>query len=75
MHNKLQSSAIYRGDIKRKLSNINLLIVGSDGQVGSELKELMHNENVQDCDVKIHFSARDHLDITNKNTIKKIRIL
>ncbi len=31
----------------------------------------MHNENVQDCDVKIHFSARDHLDITNKNTIKK----
>ena len=44
---------------------INILITGSNGQLGSELKALSSN-----CNYHCHFTDRDSLDITDKNQIE-----
>jgi len=45
---------------------LNILVTGSNGQVGSEIKELS-----KDYSYKFFFTNKDNLDITNKDNIKK----
>jgi len=45
---------------------LNILVTGSNGQVGSETKELS-----KDYSYKFFFTNKDNLDITNKDNIKK----
>ena len=44
---------------------LNILVTGSNGQVGSEIKELSNSYSYN-----FFFTARDELDITNKKDIK-----
>ncbi len=45
--------------------NINILVTGSNGQVGSEIKDLSTN-----YDYNFFFTHRTNIDITNKDSIK-----
>ena len=47
-------------------ANINVLVTGSNGQVGSEIKELSSNYNYN-----FFFTTRDDIDITSKDSIKE----
>ncbi|CAM3620894.1 dTDP-4-dehydrorhamnose reductase [Arcobacter aquimarinus] len=47
------------------MPNFNILVTGSNGQVGSEIKELSSNYNYN-----FFFTTRDDIDITNKESIK-----
>ncbi|MGJ0377551.1 dTDP-4-dehydrorhamnose reductase [Aliarcobacter cryaerophilus] len=47
-------------------ANINVLVTGSNGQVGSEIKELSSNYNYN-----FFFTRRDDIDITSKDSIKE----
>ena len=44
---------------------LNILVTGSNGQLGSEIKELS-----SDYDYNFFFTDRTNLDITNENDIK-----
>ena len=44
----------------------NILVTGSMGQLGSEIKELSSNYNYN-----FFFTTRDDIDITNKDSIKE----
>ncbi|QNM88611.1 dTDP-4-dehydrorhamnose reductase [Aliarcobacter cryaerophilus] len=46
--------------------NFNILVTGSNGQVGSEIKELSSNYNYN-----FFFTTRDDIDITSKDSIKE----
>ena len=43
---------------------MNILVTGSNGQVGSEIRELYNSYNYT-----FFFTTRDDLDITNENNI------
>ncbi|MBT5491532.1 sugar nucleotide-binding protein, partial [bacterium] len=43
----------------------NILVTGSNGQVGSEIRELS-----KEYDYHFFFTSKDNLDITNKQNIK-----
>ena len=47
-------------------ANINVLVTGSNGQLGSEIKELSSNYNYN-----FFFTTRDDIDITSKDSIKE----
>ena len=47
-------------------ANINVLVTGSMGQLGSEIKELSSNYNYN-----FFFTTRDDIDITSKDSIKE----
>ena len=47
-------------------ANINVLVTGSNGQLGSEIKELSSNYNYN-----FFFTTRDDIDITSKESIKE----
>ncbi|MGB5791749.1 sugar nucleotide-binding protein, partial [Poseidonibacter sp.] len=47
------------------LNELNILVTGSKGQVGSELRELSN-----DYDYNFFFTTREDLDITNSEDIK-----
>ncbi len=47
-------------------ANINVLVTGSNGQLGSEIKELSSNYNYN-----FFFTKRDDIDITSKDSIKE----
>lgn len=47
-------------------TNYNILVTGSNGQVGSEIKELSSNYNYN-----FFFTTRDDIDITSKDSIKE----
>ena len=47
-------------------ANINVLVTGSNGQVGSEIKELS-----QDYSYNFFFTDRNNIDITSKDSIKE----
>src|SRR5574344_811122 len=47
----------------------NILVTGSNGQVGSEIKELSSNYNYN-----FFFTTRDDIDITSKDIIKELNI-
>ncbi len=51
---------------------MNILVTGSNGQLGSEIKELIQHpiSNIQHY--HFHFTDRNTLDITDKNAIQKI---
>jgi dTDP-4-dehydrorhamnose reductase len=59
--------AICKSSISKETSNVksNILITGSNGQVGSELKELSNNYSYN-----FFFADRTNIDITNKEDIK-----
>ena len=48
------------------MPNFNILVTGSNGQVGSEIKELSSNYNYN-----FFFTTRDDIDITSKDSIKE----
>lgn len=48
------------------MPNFNILVTGSNGQVGSEIKELSSNYNYN-----FFFTKRDDIDITSKDSIKE----
>ncbi|RUM69247.1 MAG: dTDP-4-dehydrorhamnose reductase [Sulfurovum sp.] len=48
----------------------NVLITGADGQVGSELRELIENEKYQLLDVNFYFTTRKILDITHQKSVE-----
>ena len=47
------------------INQMNILVTGSKGQVGSEIKELSSNSNHN-----FFFTSREELDITNEQNIK-----
>jgi dTDP-4-dehydrorhamnose reductase len=49
------------------LKDINVLVTGSQGQLGSEIKEISSNHNTY----RYHFTDRDSLDITNEQNIRE----
>ena len=48
------------------MPNFNILVTGSNGQVGSEIKELSSNYNYN-----FFFTTRDDIDITSKDSVKE----
>ena len=48
------------------MPNFNILVTGSNGQLGSEIKELSSNYNYN-----FFFTTRDDIDITSKDSIKE----
>lgn len=57
--------AICESSISQETSNVNILITGSNGQLGSEIKELS-----KQFAYNFFFTDKDELDITNKNDIE-----
>ena len=49
------------------IATYNILVTGSNGQVGSEIKELS-----QDYSYNFFFTDRNNIDITSKDSIKEI---
>ena len=49
----------------------NILITGSNGQLGSELQSLVEKNEHNLLDSNFYFTDRDSLDITNKNVLEK----
>jgi dTDP-4-dehydrorhamnose reductase len=52
-------------ELTTMLTNFNILVTGSNGQLGSEIKELSSN-----YDYTFFFTDRSNIDITNKEDIK-----
>lgn len=48
------------------INSLNILVTGTNGQLGSELKELSSN-----YDYNFFFTLRNELDITNEEEVKK----
>jgi dTDP-4-dehydrorhamnose reductase len=46
-----------------------VLITGSNGQLGQELKALVSKQTDKDHDAQFFFTDRDSLDITDKNAL------
>ncbi len=65
--------AICKKSISKNTSNVNILITGANGQLGSEIKELS-----QDYNYNFFFASKNDLDISNKkdlvNFIEKNKI-
>jgi len=53
---------------------MNILIAGSNGQLGSEIKELTQNSKLKTQNSTFYFTDKDELNITNKEDIKKFVI-
>jgi dTDP-4-dehydrorhamnose reductase len=49
----------------------NILVTGSHGQLGSEIKALVDNNMKYSLDKKFFFTTKDTLDITDKNAIEE----
>ncbi len=52
---------------KDNASSVNILVTGTNGQVGSEIKTLS-----KDYPYNFFFTTRDNLDITNTKECKKV---
>ena len=52
------------------MNNINILVTGSNGQLGSEIKELSGN-----YEYNFYYTTKDELDITDKDSIRSFVIL
>lgn len=48
----------------------NILVTGSDGQLGSEIRELVENSNFNLSDNNFYFTTIDDLDLTKHNKVK-----
>ncbi len=57
--------AICKKSISKNTSNVNILITGANGQLGSEIKELS-----QDYNYNFFFTSKDDLDISSKNDLE-----
>ena len=60
------TEAICKSIISKEKSNVNILVTGSNGQLGSEIKELS-----KDYNYNFFFTTRDDIDITNKENIRE----
>jgi len=60
-----RTKAICNNSITQKKSNVNILVTGTNGQLGSELKELSSN-----YDFNFFFTDVNSLDITNQEAIE-----
>ena len=59
-----RTKAICNNSITQKSNNVNILVIGSNGQLGSELKELSSNYNYN-----FFFTTKEQLDITNHQDV------
>jgi dTDP-4-dehydrorhamnose reductase len=62
---RVRTKAICDEIISKEFLNVNILVTGSNGQVGSEIKELSSN-----YPYNFFFTDRETLDITNEEAIK-----
>ena len=60
------TEAICKSIISKEKSNVNILVTGSNGQLGSEIKELS-----KDYNYNFFFTTRDDIDITNEENIRE----
>ena len=60
------TEAICKSIISKEKSNVNILVTGSNGQLGGEIKELS-----KDYNYNFFFTTRDDIDITNKESIRE----
>jgi dTDP-4-dehydrorhamnose reductase len=50
---------------------LNVLVTGSNGQLGSEIKELIQHSTLNTQNFNYHFTTSDSLDITKHDEVKK----